>query len=93
VEDCFNGFRILGRGLNRVHLCVEAGVLSRKKAAEEKHNGYFDQMHMIRDFKNLGGGAPSQLSEQIGDLRPWSLATPMTLCDLSEPPHRVRHRK
>jgi hypothetical protein len=48
---------------------------------------------MIRDFKNLGGGAPSQLSEQIGDLRPWSLATPMTLCDLSEPPQRVRHRK
>jgi transcriptional regulator GlxA family with amidase domain len=28
--------------------------------------GYFDQMHMIRDFKNLGGDPPSQLSEQIG---------------------------
>jgi AraC-like DNA-binding protein len=55
--------------------------------------GYFDQMHMIRDFKNLGGGAPSQLSEQIGDLRPWSLANRMTLCDLSEPPQRARHRK
>jgi transcriptional regulator GlxA family with amidase domain len=46
--------------------------------------GYFDQMHMIRDFKNLGGGAPSPLSERIGDLRPWSLASPMTLCDLPE---------
>jgi AraC-like DNA-binding protein len=55
--------------------------------------GYFDQMHMIRDFKNLGGCAPSQLSEQIGDLRPWSVASPMTLCDLSEPPRQLRLRK
>lgn len=55
--------------------------------------GYFDQMHLIRDFRNLGGYAPSQLSDQIGDLRPWSLARPMTLCDLSELPQWVRLRK
>jgi AraC-like DNA-binding protein len=55
--------------------------------------GYFDQMHMIRDFKNLGGVAPSQLSEQIGDLRPWSLTSPMALCDLSELPQWVLARK
>jgi AraC-like DNA-binding protein len=55
--------------------------------------GYFDQMHMIRDFKNLGGGAPGQLTRQIGDLRPWSLASPMALYDFSEPPQRIRVRK
>jgi transcriptional regulator GlxA family with amidase domain len=36
--------------------------------------GYFDQMHMIRDFQNLGGNLPSEIFEQIGDLQPWSLA-------------------
>jgi AraC-like DNA-binding protein len=55
--------------------------------------GYFDQMHMIRDFRDLGGSAPSQLSDQIGDLRPWSLASPMTPFDLPEPALQVRLRK
>ncbi len=54
--------------------------------------GYFDQMHMVRDFQNLGGDAPSHLSEQIGDLRPWSLASPMALHDLPEPSQSIRLR-
>ena len=38
--------------------------------------GYFDQMHMIRDFQKLGGDVPSQVIEQSGDLQPWSVALP-----------------
>ena len=38
--------------------------------------GYFDQMHMIRDFQSLGGDTPSQVIEQSGDLQPWSVALP-----------------
>jgi AraC-like DNA-binding protein len=55
--------------------------------------GYFDQMHMIRDFRDLGGSAPSHLSEKIGDLRPWTLASPMSLCMLPEPGEQRRLRK
>jgi transcriptional regulator GlxA family with amidase domain len=35
--------------------------------------GYFDQMHMIRDFQSLGGDAPSNVLDQSGDIQPWSL--------------------
>jgi hypothetical protein len=37
--------------------------------------GYFDQMHMIHDFRCLGGNAPGSLFQQIGDYQPWSLAS------------------
>jgi AraC-like DNA-binding protein len=37
--------------------------------------GYFDQMHMIRDFRTLGGAAPGEVFRQGGDLQPWSLGT------------------
>jgi AraC-like DNA-binding protein len=41
--------------------------------------GYFDQMHMVRDFRNLGGGrAPKQLISTIGDSQPWSLSPLLT---------------
>src|SRR5579859_6232193 len=46
--------------------------------------GYFDQMHMIRDFQSLGGNAPTVLLQQIGDLQPWSLGRPMTPYDCGE---------
>jgi hypothetical protein len=38
--------------------------------------GYFDQMHMIHDFRCLGDNAPGNLFQQIGDYQPWSLASP-----------------
>jgi AraC-like DNA-binding protein len=41
--------------------------------------GYFDQMHMIRDFHGLGGALPGEIFEQIGDYQPWSLAAPERL--------------
>jgi AraC-like DNA-binding protein len=36
--------------------------------------GYFDQMHMVRDFQSLGGALPGEILTQIGDYQPWSLA-------------------
>jgi AraC-like DNA-binding protein len=42
------------------------------------HLGYFDQMHMVRDFKSLGGKAPGEVFHQIGDYQPWSLSSPTT---------------
>ena len=41
-------------------------------------SGYFDQMHMVRDFRDIGGRAPGQLIESIGDAQPWSLGSPLT---------------
>ena len=41
--------------------------------------GYFDQMHMVKDFKAFGGDSPSRLIQICGDFRPWSIGTPMSL--------------
>lgn len=41
-------------------------------------SGYFDQMHMIRDFQSLGGSAPGRLLERSGDLQPWSILPSVT---------------
>ncbi len=41
--------------------------------------GYFDQMHMIRDFHCLSGKNPNEVFQQIGDYQPWSLALPSKL--------------
>jgi transcriptional regulator GlxA family with amidase domain len=46
--------------------------------------GYFDQMHLIRDFKSLGGETPSNISRSIGDLRPWSLVSPTAIYDFPD---------
>jgi hypothetical protein len=47
--------------------------------------GYFDQMHMVRDFQSLGGDVPSHVIQQSGDLQPWSVASPEHLYDFGEP--------
>lgn len=39
--------------------------------------GYHDQMHMIRDFRNLCGSTPVRALMQLGDMRPEALASPM----------------
>lgn len=36
--------------------------------------GYFDQMHMIRDFQSFSGGTPGSTLLHIGDIRPPALA-------------------
>jgi AraC-like DNA-binding protein len=35
--------------------------------------GYFDQMHMIRDFRIFGGDAPGRLVRTDSDFQPWSI--------------------
>jgi len=35
--------------------------------------GYFDQMHMNRDFRIFGGDAPGRLVRTDSDLQPWSI--------------------
>jgi len=35
--------------------------------------GYFDQMHMNRDFRIFGGDAPGRLVRTDSDLQPWSV--------------------
>ena len=36
--------------------------------------GYFDQMHMVHDFKSLSGSAPGEVFQHSGDYQPWSLS-------------------
>ena len=36
--------------------------------------GYYDQMHMIKDFRGLTGLTPDGLLDQMGDMRPPALA-------------------
>jgi AraC-like DNA-binding protein len=55
--------------------------------------GYFDQMHMVRDFQQLGGDVPSEIFQQIGDIHPWSLAPPANPPDFSDPGQRHRYQK
>lgn len=38
------------------------------------HAGYYDQMHLVRDFHSLGGASPTQLVTHLGDTRPPALA-------------------
>jgi len=47
--------------------------------------GYFDQMHMIRDFQSLSGSTPGEVLQQSGACQPWSLALPMVPCHLPYP--------
>ena len=37
--------------------------------------GYFDQMHMVRDFRILGGDVPGRLVHPNSDFQPWSVQT------------------
>ena len=36
--------------------------------------GYYDQMHLVRDFHSLSGASPTQLVAELGDTRPPALA-------------------
>lgn len=36
--------------------------------------GYHDQMHMIHDFKSLGGNSPNRILGNLGDMRPAAVA-------------------
>jgi hypothetical protein len=37
---------------------------------------YFDQMHMLKEFRSFGDDVPSRLIQKCGDFQPWSIGTP-----------------
>jgi hypothetical protein len=37
--------------------------------------GYYDQMHMVHDFKQLGRNTPTQVLLEMGDVRPSALVS------------------
>jgi AraC-like DNA-binding protein len=41
--------------------------------------GYFDQMHMVKEFRAFGGDAPSRVLQSCGDLQPWSIGAALSL--------------
>lgn len=41
--------------------------------------GYFDQMHLVRDFQRLCGVTPNNFLDLSGDIQPWSLPARKTL--------------
>jgi AraC-like DNA-binding protein len=41
--------------------------------------GYFDQMHMVKEFQAFGGHAPSRLLQSCGDYQPWSIGRALSL--------------
>jgi AraC-like DNA-binding protein len=44
--------------------------------------GYFDQMHMIRDFRSFGGDTPGRLVHTSSDFQPWSVPAPQRVDEL-----------
>ena len=58
----------------RMRSTREAPIPGRSWLSVAHEFGYFDQMHMVRDFQLLGGNAPNDVLEQSGDIQPWSLA-------------------
>jgi AraC-like DNA-binding protein len=54
-------------------------ALDRKRASGDRwldiahFFGYSDQMHMVKEFREFGGEAPSRLLQNCGDYQPWSI--------------------
>jgi AraC-like DNA-binding protein len=46
-------------------------------------SGYFDQMHMVKEFRVFGRDAPSRLLQRCGDWQPWSIGAPLSMNDLT----------
>lgn len=62
-----------------------ARAIDRKRTDEDSwldiaHRlGYFDQMHMIKDFRTFGGDTPGRLLRADSDFQPWSIKTAFQL--------------
>jgi AraC-like DNA-binding protein len=68
---------------NFARLARFARAIDLKRRSEESwlnisHDlGYFDQMHMVRDFRIFGGDAPGRLVRTDSDFQPWSIRGPL----------------
>ena len=62
--------------LARFKKAVDIKRLGRNSWLNVSHDlGYFDQMHMIRDFRTFGGDTPGRLVLPNSDFNPWSQKT------------------
>ncbi|SRR5579884_434469 len=58
-------------------------VLGRRWVDVAQDLGYFDQMHMVKEFRIFGGEPPTTLVENCGDHQPWSIGVPLSLNDVT----------
>lgn len=79
VEDTGISPKLFAR-LGRFQLALDMKRTRGTDWANVAHElGYFDQMHMVKDFRAFGGDSPSRLIQICGDFQPWSIGTPMSL--------------
>jgi AraC-like DNA-binding protein len=65
--------------LRRFQLALDRKRVSGTTWLDVVHDlGYFDQMHMVKEFRAFGGDAPSLLLEKCGDYQPSSLEVALT---------------
>jgi AraC-like DNA-binding protein len=66
--------------LRRFQMALDRKRASGTRWLDVAHDlGYFDQMHMVKEFRAFGGEAPSRLLESCGDYQPWSIGPPLSL--------------
>ena len=66
--------------LRRFQLALDRKRSSGTRWLDVAHDlGYFDQMHMVKEFRAFGGEAPSRLLQSCGDYQPWSIGAPLSL--------------
>ena len=64
--------------LARFEKAVDMKRMGRDSWLNVSHDlGYFDQMHMIRDFRIFGGETPGRLVLPNSDFQPWSIQNPI----------------
>jgi AraC-like DNA-binding protein len=79
VEDTGISPKLFAR-LGRFQLALDMKRARGADWAKVAHElGYFDQMHMVKDFRAFGGDSPTRLIQICGDFQPWSIGTPMSL--------------
>lgn len=70
--------------LRRFQMALDRKRASGTRWLDVAHDlGYFDQMHMVKDFRAFGGEAPSRLIQSCGDYQPWSIGAPLSLSDVT----------
>ena len=66
--------------LRRFQMALDRKRASRSSWLNVAHDlGYFDQMHMVKEFREFGGDAPSTVVKNCGDHQPWSIGVPLSL--------------
>ena len=66
--------------LRRFQMALDRKRASGARWLDVAHDlGYFDQMHMVKEFRAFGGEAPSRVLQSCGDLQPWSIGAPLSL--------------